>query len=318
MNAVNFYSLIFFITSQRFFPKAKLHLRIHSDCLLFGKNPNTMKSLFKTLAVVSCFTLFSHCSDNSDPGKNLPKLSIDDATAQEGADIVFTVSLSAASTETVSFSYTTAHGTTSDADFETVSNNGSVDIAPGQTSVEISISLNTDNETETAETFTVTLANPANAALSDDAVGNGTITNKAIPNVLKVKIAGQQWTATMANDFFAPSFIGHSFAGYGTGSFSDSQLSFIFFEEPTGPKTYQIESGGASDNDHVSIYYSPTFFSDGMLGPTYNGQAGGEFVLTKYDIGNGIAEGTFEFSAKNEDTNETLQFTEGAFRIKIE
>ena len=276
-----------------------------------------MKQIFKALFVLCSFSLFTQCSDSGDPKVSLPKLSINDAAGEEGGVAVFTVSLSQEATEAVTFKYSTTHDTTTDTDFEAV-NNETATISAGQSSVEITINLAADSDAESAEIFKVTLSSPELAELSDDFEGIGTINNKAQPYSLKVKIDGVQWTATQASDFFSPAFLGNSFAGYGHGAFSDSQLSFVFYDAPTGAKTYDIDALGASDNNHVGVYYSPTFFSSGMLGPVFNAQPGGEVVLTKYDVQNEIAEGTFNFTAKNPDTNETLEFTEGQFRIKIE
>lgn len=262
--------------------------------------------------------IFSSCGDSdSEAEKSLPTLSINDAAGQEGGPAVFTVSLSTASTEKVSFTFTTVHETTSSADIVEVTTPQTIEINPGATSAELILDLKADSETEQSETFQVVLASPTNATLSDDNKGTGTVNNVAAPYFLKVKIDGQQWSATMMSDFFAPSFIGNSFAGYGAGSFNDSQLSFVFFEEPTGPKTYQIVVGGATNSNEVSVYYSPTFFSESGFGPIFNAQPGGEVVLTKYDVANAEAEGTFNFTAES-DEDQTLTFTEGQFRIPIE
>jgi hypothetical protein len=273
-----------------------------------------MKTYIRPLMIASLAILLMRCSDDAEPKKNLPKLSINDAAGQEGESALFTVTLSEASTETVSFGYVTTHGTTAEDDFETVGTKTTISIAPGQTTAQITINLNTDDQDESAETFKVVLSDPANAELSDDIEGTGTI-NNVLLFFMKVKIGTQQWIATQAG-FFYPEFFDNSFAGYGSGTFFDSQLAFVFYQTPTGPKTYAIEELSASDDDHVAVFYAPTFFSDGMLGPVYNAQPGGEVVLTKYDAVNGVAEGTFHFQAKNEN-NETLQFTQGQFRIII-
>jgi hypothetical protein len=149
-----------------------------------------------------------------------------------------------------------------------------------------------------------------------DGEGIGTIVN-VLPvstNFMKVKIGTRQWAA---GGFFGFSFNGNTFAGYGAAAYSDSQLSFVFFEEPTGPKTYVIEENGATSNNGVSVYFSPEFFSGGFEGPVFIGLEGGEFNLTKYDVVNGMAEGTFEFVGEDQDGNQ-LEFTDGSFKAPIE
>jgi hypothetical protein len=276
-----------------------------------------MNQIVKLLLALILILPLTQCSKSDDPKASLPKLSINDATGDEGGTAVFTVSLSQATTETVTFKYSTANITTVDADYEVVSGK-TVTIAAGQTSVQIIINLIADTSIESVETFKVVLSSPEHAQLLSDVEGTGTINNKNAPYFLKVKIDGHQWTATFANDFFSAAFLDYSFAGYGTGSDFDSQLSFIFYAAPQGPKTYAIDALAASDINHVSVYYSPTFFSSGILGPYFNAQPGGQVILTKYDVVNKLAEGTFTFTGKNPATNQTHLFTEGQFRIKIE
>jgi len=275
-----------------------------------------MKQVLKTLIVLTLVGVFTRCSDSADPKPDLPTLSINDAAAQEGEAAVFTVTLSKVSEKDVTVTYNTVNGTATDADYQTATNQ-ILTIPAGDLTAEISLSASTDANDEDSETFKVVLSAPVNAELSDDIEGTGTINNKLF-YFLKVKIDGHQWTATQSGFFFAPAFIDNSFAGYGTGADSDSQLSFVFYEAPTGAKTFDIEELGASDNDHVSIYYSPTFFSSSGLGQVFNGQPGGTVVLTKYDVANAVAEGTFSFTGKDPDTNQTKTFTEGSFRIPIE
>jgi hypothetical protein len=276
-----------------------------------------MKQILKITLILFCIGLITQCSESDDPKVTLPTLSINDAAGEEGGPAVFTVSLSELSTEDVTFKYSTSHTTTTDADFAAAANETAT-IAAGELTVEIVIDLTADASSESSETFKVVLSAPENAELSNDVEGTGTVNNKAEVYFMSVKIDGHQWTATFASDFFSPTFIDFSFAGYGSGVDFDSQLSFIFFEAPTGPKTFGIEVLGASDNSHVSVYYSPNFFSNSISGPIFNAQPGGQVVLTKYDVQNAVAEGTFSFTAKNPSNNQTRVFTEGQFKIKID
>lgn len=250
------------------------------------------------------------------PKKDLPQLTIDDVIGSEGSTLLFTVSVNKATTDTLTVTYRTEDVEATGIDYFSVSTPMSVKIYPGEMSFSISVRSKTDAVTEGDETFKLILADAENGEILDGE-GIGTIQNTVAqtPNFMKAKIGSQQWSAIIGS-FFGAAFIGNTFAGYGTDN--DSQLSFVFFTEPTAAKTYGIEVLGASDDSKVSVYYSPTFFSSGGLGKTYNGQPeGGELVITKYDVAGKIAEGTFKFTGKDEDGN-LVQVTEGSFRVPIE
>ncbi len=107
------------------------------------------------------------------------RLSIDDVTLAEGQSgqrtALFTVSLSAASSHTVTVNYATADGTaTSPSDY--IAALGTLTFTPGQTSQTISIAVKGDAQNEADDTFFINLSGAANALL-DDAQGLGTITS---------------------------------------------------------------------------------------------------------------------------------------------
>ena len=109
----------------------------------------------------------------------LPTLSINDVTVAEGnsgtTTASFTVTLSAASTSTVTASYATADGTaTAGSDY--VARTGTLTFTAGQTSRTISVTVNGDTTVEPNETFFVNLSTPSGATIAD-AQGQGTITN---------------------------------------------------------------------------------------------------------------------------------------------
>jgi hypothetical protein len=112
------------------------------------------------------------------------QLSINNAPAvTEGANSNFTVTLSTASSQTVTVNYSTANGSAvAPGDYDAVTN-GSVSFAPGETSKPIAISTNEDSVNEAAETFTVTLSSPTNASIASGQ-GTGTINdNDAAPSL---------------------------------------------------------------------------------------------------------------------------------------
>ncbi len=117
---------------------------------------------------------------NDDP---LPSLSIDDVSVVEGnagtSNAVFTVTLNAASGQTVSVNYATADGTaTQPADYTSTS--GTLTFTAGQTTRTITVPVIGETVPEANETFFVNLSGVTNATISDNQ-GQGTITNDDVP-----------------------------------------------------------------------------------------------------------------------------------------
>ncbi|MFO0674822.1 MAG: Calx-beta domain-containing protein [Polyangiaceae bacterium] len=123
---------------------------------------------------------------------SLPTLSIDSVAVDEGnagtTSLTFTVTLSAASAQTVTADFLAADGTASalggavgGADYAAAL--GAVTFAPGDLTKQISINVNGDTVAEDNETLTVTLSNPSGATIAQ-AVGTGTINNDdAVPSI---------------------------------------------------------------------------------------------------------------------------------------
>ena len=110
-------------------------------------------------------------------------ISIGNASVTEGntgtANTLFTVSLSAASANTVSVHYASADGTAmAGSDYTAVS--GTLTFAPGETSKTISVAVAGDTINEPDETFVVNLSNPSNATIADGQ-GQATILNDDPP-----------------------------------------------------------------------------------------------------------------------------------------
>ncbi len=106
---------------------------------------------------------------------NAPQLQIRGVTISEGntgtVAAQFTVTLSAASTQTVTVAYATADGTaTAGSDYQAAS--GTLTFAPGETSKTVTVLVNGDRLAEQNETFLVTLSAATNAnTLGGRAVG---------------------------------------------------------------------------------------------------------------------------------------------------
>lgn len=109
----------------------------------------------------------------------LPSISVADASVTENnsgtTNAAFTVTLSKASTKTVTVSYATASGTaTAGQDF--VSSSGTVTFAPGVVSQVVNVAVIGDTSYEPDETFAVTLSNVSGATIGR-ATATGTIKN---------------------------------------------------------------------------------------------------------------------------------------------
>lgn len=117
---------------------------------------------------------------NDDP---VPSLSINDVSVVEGnagtVNAVFTVTLSAASGQTVSVNYATADGTaTQPSDYTTTS--GGLTFTPGQTARTIVVPVFGETVPEANESFFVNLTGATNATIADGQ-GVGAIINDDVP-----------------------------------------------------------------------------------------------------------------------------------------
>ena len=106
-----------------------------------------------------------------------PAISVSDAAVQEaqGAVLVFSVTLSHASSRTVTVAYATSDGTAvAGSDYTAAS--ATLTFNAGDTAKAVQVPVLTDQEDESQETLTLTLSNPSQATL-DDATGTGAIEN---------------------------------------------------------------------------------------------------------------------------------------------
>jgi glucose/arabinose dehydrogenase len=114
---------------------------------------------------------------NNDDG--LPSISINNVSLNEGnsgtSSAAFTVTLSNASSQTVTVNFSTANGSAT-AGTDYVAASGSLSFAAGETSKSISVTVNGDTTFEPNETFNVNLSGAANATIADNQ-GVGTISN---------------------------------------------------------------------------------------------------------------------------------------------
>lgn len=124
-------------------------------------------------------------TDNDSP----PSLSIDDITVTEGnsgtVNAAFTVTLSTASSKSVTVDYETADNTAISGTDYTTAGPGTLAFSPGETTKTVNISVNGDIMDEDSESFHVSLSNPANATIADGQ-GIGTITTDDAPPALSI------------------------------------------------------------------------------------------------------------------------------------
>nr|NCS00394.1 endo-1,3-1,4-beta-glycanase ExsH [Microcystis aeruginosa L311-01] len=118
---------------------------------------------------------------------NKPFLTISNPTIVENNsgtnNLIFKVTLSTTSTQTITVNYATANNTaTAGSDY--TAKTGTLTFTPGQISQDIIISVNGDTAIEPDETFLINLSNPSNALITDNQ-GLGTITNDdvTLPNI---------------------------------------------------------------------------------------------------------------------------------------
>ena len=135
----------------------------------------------------------------------LPSLSIDDVSVNEGnsgtTTATFTVTLSAASGQTVSVNCASADGTaTAGSDY--VARSGTLTFAPGTTAQGVAITVNGDTALEPNETFSVGLSGASNASIAR-ATGAGTILNDDVvvtvgPASLPAATAGSAYSQNLS------------------------------------------------------------------------------------------------------------------------
>ncbi|CAD1797665.1 autotransporter domain-containing protein [Xanthomonas euroxanthea] len=135
----------------------------------------------------------------------VPSLSIDDISVNEGnsgtTTATFTVSLSAASGQTVSVNYATANGTaTAGSDY--VARSGTLTFPPGTTAQGVAITVNGDTAVEASETFSIGLSGASNASIAR-ATGTGTIVNDDVvvivgPATLPAATAGSAYSQNLS------------------------------------------------------------------------------------------------------------------------
>lgn len=143
------------------------------------------KNFFMQIGLVALLiTLFGNCSKSSDGGGTTPvaptpKITITDISLPEGnsgtTQFAFTISLSQATSKTVSVNYATAEGSAK-ANEDFIASAQTVTFQPNETSKTILIPVVGDDIKEGDDDFTITLSNPLNATINKG-TGTGVIQN---------------------------------------------------------------------------------------------------------------------------------------------
>ena len=108
-------------------------------------------------------------------GGGVPVISISDVSATEGGSAVFSIMLSSAASNQVAIDYETGNETaTAGSDY--IARSGTVVFNPGDTIKTRTVMTVQDNQSESIETFNMTLSNPVNSALGKS-VGIATISD---------------------------------------------------------------------------------------------------------------------------------------------
>ncbi len=206
---------------------------------------------------------------NDDP---VPSLSINEVSVTQGdsgtTPAVFTVTLSAASGQTVTANFATADGTATVADHDYVAQSGTLTFSPGQTTKQITVVVNGDTTFEPDETFFVNLSNATNATIAD---GQGVVTirhgNTPLGNNVTValidSVTGSHVTVTFSN-VTSPGHTVLTTKAFGP----EPPKGFIFY----GPNLYFELSTTAAFSGNVTVCMNFTPSSScsggGFGGPT--------------------------------------------------
>ena len=272
------------VTTQTF------SVAVNGDVLDEASETFTVNLLAPTNATITDPQGVGTITDN-DPA---PALSINDVTVTEGnagtVAATFTVSLSAASGQTVTVNFATADGTAL-AGSDYVANSGTLTFAPGVTTRTVTVLVNGDTVFEPDQTFTVNLSAPTNATVADGQ-GVGTITNDdaaptlAINDVTVSEAAGTlTFTVTRTGATEVPISVGYATAdgtavstagAPGTPDFTAASGSLTFAPSLAAAATQTFTVAITDDN----VYEALEQFTATLSGPTNATVADGTGLAT--------------------------------------
>ena len=225
-------------------------------------------------------------------------ISVGDANADEGDPVVFNVTLSAPSAQTVAVSWTTAANGSASATFNGSADNhcgaplnpdyvsaaGALAFAAGETSKQVSITTCDDLVAESDETFTLNLSAPANATIADG-TGVGTIKNDDAP----CSPGSEDWSSYNEGDM--PT----TFGG-GAGTIDPNRIgTVVVSSDPTYPAGTKVYTG-----DFINTLTFTTISVGSFSIDTGPGLIDGGFGLTAYDANDVVVDSDAATSTAHE------------------
>ncbi|HAS46575.1 MAG TPA: hypothetical protein DCS93_39195, partial [Microscillaceae bacterium] len=193
-----------------------------------------------------------------------PAISINDVSINEGnsgtTNFTFSISLSAASSQTITVNYATADGTAASTSDYTAITSTMVTFNPTETVKMFTVSVNGDTDFELDETFTVNLSSPTNATINDG-TGIGTIQNDdaSPPTITSVSIPDA--SAKVGDAITVTIIAGESGLTLNTGTVNGVNVTgFTNTSGNTYTATYTVAEGNtdraAGDNIPVNFILS--------------------------------------------------------------
>lgn len=186
---------------------------------------------------------------------DVPTIAINDVSAPEGnagtSPATFSVTLSAASSVSVTVHYATANGTaTAPADYATAS--GTLTFVPGETAKPLVVAVQGDTLDEPNEAFGVNLSSPSNATIGDGA-GAGTIADDDPAPTLRIDdqtaVEGDTGTTTMTFNVVLSGASGQTITvQYATANGSATATDYV-----TASGTLTFAAGDTSKQLTVSV-----------------------------------------------------------------
>src|SRR5216117_1768124 len=185
-----------------------------------------------------------------------PTIAINDVTVTEGnggtTNAIFSVTLSAASSQTITVDFATADDTATVADNDYVAASGTVTFAPGVTSQPVTVTVNGDTKFESNETFFVNLSNPTGGATISDGQGQGTIVNDDTAPTLAIDDVSQAEGSTGGTTAF-------TFTVTKTGATAQSVTVGFTTVDGTATGNSSCATAGTGTPDYISQTGTLTF-----------------------------------------------------------
>jgi Ca2+-binding RTX toxin-like protein len=230
-----------------------------------------------------------------------PTISVSDTSVTEGGTLNYGVTLSAASTQTVTVAYATVDGTaTGGTDYTAKS--GTLSFAPGTTSQPVAVVTTQDSTVEPNETLILRLTSPTGGAAIAKADGTGTINNDDTtttppPSGTGQTFNGKNTSETITGTPYDDTIIGNR--GNDTLTGGGGADDFVFYRTDGFDRIKDFVTGvddiilhGVSQSQ-VS-YRTTTYSGVSGLDVTYNG--GSNHVFVEQYPGTSLAPGDVVFA----------------------